>query len=495
MKRGFKYSLYLRPGFLADTMLAVTLFFALLIGIYFSVFIVRPLLQGKSANESKIQETGHPLISACHGQINGTINDKTLEWFRKWISEVNRDGDCKKAILTITSFGGSTNVAYEIISLMSLSQKHINTSCLSYCSSAAIIILAHGTGTRYVSEFTNGFIHQPGFSDERNPKLLRHGYETFYNRFLPLLSEEIREKITLGEDVALTAHDYVKYGLADTLITVPKLFAEDKVVDLEPYIQKSLAEKELVLQSTSNPVDISAPIKNQGPLSYALYLRYSIDDASRVCLNASLVTAGSDGNRQEIFCYSAKSPPKLNNGFYNEVSFQDLYTARDYFVWDYANNYVCSGTIVVGKNGTEGRSLSFACEKTKYVDKEIFAYLGTVLVNKTVPAKNGARSYRELQSINDIQIRYYTDNSSYTCITTISNKSLKTGKIVATDCYSSFQKPVMEANISEDTNNSASVFTDIKIKDVANNTSCVVSQIGAPGSNVENASLSLSCLR
>lgn len=129
--------------------------------------------------------------------------------------------------LYITSPGGDVNGLTALVDIMQSLTCKINTYAIGHAESAAIWVLAAGTGTRYIAPNTELMVHEmatwlkgPSSDIENDAKHIVTQQKNLYNLLGELSGKTAdfwREKIN-KQNLYLTPETCIEYGLADKII-------------------------------------------------------------------------------------------------------------------------------------------------------------------------------------------------------------------------------------------------------------------------------------
>jgi len=176
----------------------------------------------KKNHEDNGKSTGNRRIY-LFGRLEGEV---ALPLIKKLLRLSERDPS-RPIELYINSSGGNGYNADAIIATMQAISAPVNTICLGHALSGACEILASGTGVRQAYEFSTLMFHQTLWEadgDITNLEIQAAQGQRFREAQIELLHRctgQDRKKLRkdIERDFYLSAHEAVKYGLIDRVIT------------------------------------------------------------------------------------------------------------------------------------------------------------------------------------------------------------------------------------------------------------------------------------
>lgn len=144
---------------------------------------------------------------------------------------LEKDAPDKPINLVISSWGGALDMGMALYDIMKSLSCPVDTFALGKACSAAALILAAGTGTRWVYPSTRLMIHQPSggtqYGTITDNEIARANDLAWKKLYLEALAECCGQpfkkvKKDCERDKWMSAEEAVAYGLADRIVALPR---------------------------------------------------------------------------------------------------------------------------------------------------------------------------------------------------------------------------------------------------------------------------------
>lgn len=168
--------------------------------------------------------------------LSGEISHQSAQEAIKQILYLNMESTTEPITILINSPGGDINAGLLIVDAIRGSRVKIRTICTGHAYSMAAVILAAGTGGRYILENSDAMIHEPAIGDfaQADTKAISsifqnlvsvkkkiantlagytlHSMDTVYN--------------TMTDEKFFSAKEAVEWGLCDKIIDFSEILEE-----------------------------------------------------------------------------------------------------------------------------------------------------------------------------------------------------------------------------------------------------------------------------
>ncbi len=161
--------------------------------------------------------------------IRGEITDEAADEFLEQMLLLNGENRERPIRVLINSPGGSVRAALMMYDAIKGSPAPVQTCCVGNAYSMAAVLLAAGTGGRYMLPHSEAMIHEPGLGsgisgNTSSIRLISESLMEIKNRLGRILAadtgrseQEIEE--ALAFDHFFSPQESVKFGLCDKVIT------------------------------------------------------------------------------------------------------------------------------------------------------------------------------------------------------------------------------------------------------------------------------------
>lgn len=174
-------------------------------------------------------------IIILSNRVDHVSAGKVIEQIYKINEEDDRDSKNTKSYtrepikLIVSTYGGSVNSMYAIISAMLESRTPVYTHVPGYAMSAGLdIVMAGEPGHRTASEFATFMLHDASYyiegkSEELKDEIGKIKVDTkrmidFYVRFSKMTKKMVKDMIKSTEDIYLTPIEALELGIIDNVI-------------------------------------------------------------------------------------------------------------------------------------------------------------------------------------------------------------------------------------------------------------------------------------